>query len=149
MNTEIKHTIFRNISYHAWLKEWKYRADSAGNFEVPDGRLIIMPEGVTRIAIVDEQGNTVAVVFPRVIQTFPHYSWNGPDAVPDIPVFMEPSMPHDVLCQLIKEGRIPAINQKLADYIFMREVRNNGGSWTLSRVAWVYIRGFQYLRKGV
>jgi hypothetical protein len=43
------------------------------------------------------------------------YAWDGASGIPDLPVFMEPSLRHDVKYQLIRLGVLPPSFRKQAD----------------------------------
>ena len=107
-----------------------------------------MPDGFQTVCIANEEKTILAQVFPDKVDCFPNYAYNGPNGVPDIPVFMESSIPHDILNQLMKEGRLPLANAPIADLQFREGVRENGGGWLFSRLSWRAIRIYQKLSKG-
>ena len=145
---EIKYTNYRNIPYHRLNPPWKYRVNGSGSFPIPGGRRLIMPEGVSSIAIKNDAGVTLAVVYLTLVNSFPGYCYNGPNGVPDLPVFMEPAIPHDILNQLMAEGLLPKVNANTADFQFRHEVMNNGAGWLFARLSWRAVRTYQKLTKG-
>jgi len=149
MSTEVKYTNFRSIPYHRLSPIWKYKVDGHGAFEAPKGKKFIMPDGLQVVEIISESKNILAQVFPSIVHVFPSYAYNGPNGVPDLPVFMEPAIPHDILNQLMEEGRLPLANAPIADLQFKQGVRDNGGGWLFSRVSWREVRIYQKLSKGV
>ena len=148
MSATTEYTLRRSVPYHKLDPIWKYRLDGDVVFAPPPGKRIVLPKGVESVEIEDSCG-VLASVKSDSVAAFVGYCWNGPNGVPDRPVFMEPSIPHDILCQLISEGRIPAINQPLADLMFKICLKENGGGAMLSFVSGRAVRRYQKISRGV
>jgi hypothetical protein len=50
-----------------------------------------------------------------IVSIKPSYAWDGATGIPDWPLFMEPSLRHDVKYQLIRLGILPKAYRAIAD----------------------------------
>jgi len=66
-----------------------------------------------------------------------YYAWDGPTGAWPTESFLKGSCPHDVLCDMINSGLLPATVQYLADEE-MRQINNSGSMWK-PRVVWTYL----------
>jgi len=66
------------------------------------------------------------------------YAWDGASGPAiDTKNIMTPSLVHDALYQLMREGRLPLSYRKQADGILYDMCRNRGMSWL--RANWIYL----------
>ena len=73
----------------------------------------------------------------------PGYAWDGPSGPTlDTPSFMQASLVHDVLYQLIREGYLPSTLRELADTELRRYCLENGMSRLRAWYTWRAVRVF-------
>jgi len=97
----------------------------------------------------DSDGKTLAQVCPKVVRVLPDYCWDGVTLGPDHPKLMEASMAHDVLCQLIGEGKLARENQPIADAIFRIVCIENKVKRRRAWALYALVRTFQRIVRGI
>lgn len=76
------------------------------------------------------------------VQVRESYAWDGASFFPDFANCLIPSLIHDVLYQLLREGKAGNVTRSIADEIFYRACRRCGVSWITARIMWVGVRLF-------
>ena len=109
-----------------YVKGYKYRLEGTVITTVPMGVLGTAPEVHTRF-ITLRRGKTYGA--PSVLVIRDGYAWNGSSGpTPDTQKVMRPSLVHDALYQLLRDGYIPRYNRDLCDVIF-RDMYVANGAW--------------------
>lgn len=123
----------------------KYK--SGYRYKLDDGYYQPLPFGVPHAKVV---GWVVIVGHDLGISS--GYSWDGASTgLPWTPKkWLRPSLVHDALYQLIREGQLPMERRKDADEVFYQLLRENRVNVVLATVAYwaVHLFGNYCLRKG-
>jgi len=96
----------------------------------------------------DTDGAALADVSPTVVRVWPGYCWDGVTLGPDHSRLLEASIPHDIICQLIRAGRLPAGNQPVADALFRIVLIECGVAPWRAWWYWAMVRSFQRVSIG-
>ena len=70
------------------------------------------------------------------------YAWDGLTLVPDTPEALKPSLYHDALYQMIREGMVPLSCRKAADYLFYVLCIENGMSKAAANIYYQGLKTF-------
>jgi hypothetical protein len=71
------------------------------------------------------------------------YAWDGASGpIPQTPNVIRPSLAHDGLYQLIREGHLGPEMRLPADQLFRDLLREDGTSWLVAQVAYLAVRAF-------
>ena len=71
------------------------------------------------------------------------YAWDGPSGPTyDTDSFMQGSLVHDALYQLMREGKIPAKRRKYADKLLYKICRADGMNWFRAQLVYRAVRLF-------
>ena len=109
------------------LPHYKYRLMASTRFDIdPKNELDLSGKESLRIKNFDGTVDLVKVT-SRIVLLFPGYAWNGADWSRD-KYFLDGSLVHDPLCQLMTSGQLSPHNHRRVTAIMVAENRKHGMS---------------------
>lgn len=119
---------------------YRYKLDEAYLYRLPFDTCDVKVDGAWAVIVNNKLVVTVG------------YAWDGASTgLPWTPkAWLRPSLIHDALYQLIREGQLPMERRKDADEVFYQLLRENGVNLIVATVAYWAVRlfGNYALRKG-
>jgi hypothetical protein len=111
--------------------------------------MLTLPTGHEVVSVLrDHDQTTLAQVTATAVRVWPGYCWDGVTLGPDHARLLEASIPHDIICQMIRAGQLSPANQPVADALFRAVAIECGVSRRRAWIYWAMVRSFQRVSIG-